>query len=188
MKNNFLMRKDRLIFCLFCCGLALFAVIHFYILPQQEARTVQYAQAQDDALTHDFTEILQYQSAYMGDASNIGNLFYHLPLHSIAMTFSIDSDQYLLTINYEIASEKIDSSKLKRDLLYNTTAAMTLIENLAAIDYQFSDQSISFSRTQLENIYGTPLSFFREETLWKEQVQAPLKDDTFIAQFFSFDL
>ena len=45
---------------------------------------------------------------------------------------------------------------MHRDLVYNTVAAMAAIDNLSGITYNFSGDSYSFDRKQMEDVFGAP--------------------------------
>lgn len=63
-------------------------------------------------------------------------------------------------------------------------AAMAAIDNLTAITYQFSGDTYSFDRDQLERSFSAPLSDLLERESWEEKVQNRLNDAAFVAQFF----
>lgn len=149
-------------------------------LPQEEAN----AKNQTDALTHDITSIEDYKNLYIGNASNVGNLFWNLPLNNVDMKFEIDSEACTLTVNYLDTVWNIGEEKVQRDLIYNSVAAMAAIDNLSGITYNFSGDSYSFERTQIEDVFGTPLSNLLEQEKWRNDVQDKLKDTDFVEQFY----
>ena len=61
---------------------------------------------------------------------------------------------------------------------------MAAIDNLTAITYQFSGDTYSFDRDQLERSFSAPLSDLLERESWEEKVQNRLNDAAFVAQFF----
>lgn len=73
---------------------------------------------------------------------------------------------------------------MRRDVIYNSVAAMAAIDNLSEITYNFSGESYSFSRTQIEEVFGKPLSKLLQQTAWSEEVQDKLKSPDFIKRFF----
>ena len=91
-------RKNRIIIGLLAAAAVLFCIIQFRIIPNIQEKQPDYARNQTDALTHDITAIEDYRSAYMGNASNIGDLFEHLPLSDISRKYEIDSDHCMLTV------------------------------------------------------------------------------------------
>ena len=78
----------------------------------------------------------------------------------------------------------IGEDKVQRDLIYNTVAAMAVIDNLSGITYNFSGDTYSFKRTQIEDVFGTPLSNLLEQEKWSKEVQDKLKDMDFVEQFY----
>ena len=61
---------------------------------------------------------------------------------------------------------------------------MAAIDNLSEITYNFSGDTYSFKRTEIETTLGTPLSNLLEEDTWGEAVQKKLNDADFVKQFF----
>lgn len=180
------MRKTNvLILCLLAAAAILFCTVRFGIIPYSQAREEEYIQKQTDALTHDITSIQKFKSPYVGDASNTGNLFWNLPLNNISMKFEIDSEARVLTVNYLDTVWNIGEEKVRRDLVYNSVAAMAAIDNLAGITYNFSDESFSFSRRQIEDILGSPLSDLLGPDRWSKEVQEPLRSADFVTRFFT---
>ena len=177
-------KKSKIIIGLLSVAAVLFCLIQFWIIPANQAKREAYAQNQTDALTHDITSIEDYKSPYIGNASNVGNLFWNLPLNNVDMKFEIDSETCTLTVNYLDTVWNIGEDKVQRDLIYNTVAAMAAIDNLSGITYNFSGDSYSFERTQIEDIFGAPLSNLLEPEKWKNDVQDKLKDTDFVEQFY----
>lgn len=68
-------KKNVLIICLLAVAAILFCTIQFGIIPYQQAQKAEYIKNQTDALTHDITSIEKFKNPYVGNASNIGNLF-----------------------------------------------------------------------------------------------------------------
>ena len=177
-------KKSKIIIGLLAVAAVLFCLIQFWIIPANQAKREAYAQNQTDALTHDITSIEDYKSPYIGNASNVGNLFWNLPLNNVDMKFEIDSETCTLTVNYLDTVWNIGEDKVQRDLIYNTVAAMAAIDNLSGITYNFSGDSYSFERTQIEDVFGTPLSNLLEQEKWRNDVQDKLKDTDFVEQFY----
>ena len=177
-------KKSKIIIGLLSVAAVLFCLIQFWIIPANQAKREAYAQNQTDALTHDITSIEDYKSPYIGNASNVGNLFWNLPLNNVDMKFEIDSETCTLTVNYLDTVWNIGEDKVQRDLIYNTVAAMAAIDNLSGITYNFSGDSYSFERTQIEDVFGTPLSNLLEQEKWRNDVQDKLKDTDFVEQFY----
>ena len=166
-----------LIIALAVIGLISYAVIQGILIPQQEMKQQQYEAAQQNPVTHDLNRILQYKSKYMGDASNMGNLFQHLPLADIQHTFELQSDVLLAQINYSAESTTLDKVGLNQALFYNSVAAFALIDNLETIIYHFEDTDFQVERADVEQMYGAPLSDLLTLDQWKEKVQDAIAQD-----------
>ncbi len=177
-------KKNKIIIGLLAIGIILFCVIQFWVLPANQAKKEAYAQGQTDALTHDISAIEPYRTAYLGDADNVRELFGTLPLNNVPRQFEINSEGCTLTVNYLDTVWNIGEEKVHRDLIYNTVAAMAAIDNLSGIIYNFSGDSFSFSRTQIEELFGAPLSTLLDEETWRHDVQEKLKDTNFVEAFY----
>ena len=181
MKMN---KKSKIIIGLLAVAVTLFCVIQFWIIPTNQAKKEDYARNQTDALTHDISAIEDYRTAYVGNATNICGLFEVLPLNNISKKFEINSDNCTLTVDYLDTVWNIGEEKVQRDLIYNTIAAMAAIDNLSGITYNFSGDSYSFERTQIEATFGTPLSNLLEQGNWNEDVREQLSSKDFCQQFY----
>lgn len=180
-------RKNKVIICLLTIAVILFCIIQFGILPANRRRQVEYTQNQTDALTHDISAIMDYKSPYIGDAVNVGNLFMALPLNQVDRKYEIDSETCALTINYCDTVWDIGEEKVRRDIVYNSVAAMAAIDNLSEITYNFSGDSYSFNRAQIENVFGSPLSNLLEQEKWEKEVQGKLNDTDFVKRLYQPD-
>ena len=194
--------KNKLLVALFMIGLALFSVVQFIVLPHQNAQDKQYEAAQLEATTHDLNSILPYKNDYMGNNSNIINLFWHLPLIGSEMKFQLFPETFTLEIDYRntllstgkesmsrkpFASSgtidelnKLYQKEVEKSLIYNSTAAFSLIGNLEHIIYRFSDVSYQVSRANVEALYLDHNNLLNP-TIWKEEVQSKLNDDNYVA-------
>lgn len=165
---------------------AILACIGISLSTINEKKHIEYTKTQvtTNALTHDITTIQSYKSPYMGNATNLSQLFYHLPLNHLSMNFEMDSKACALTVNYVDTIKAVGLEELKRDVLYNTIAAMATIDNLAQITYHFSDATYRFDRTQIETVFGSPLSSLLDKETWHSKVQELLKSKEFVDSFF----
>ena len=179
------MKKNKILLWLLSLAVILFLLVAFAVAPGIQKRQNQYEADQTDALTHDITVIKEFKTPYMGDAANIGNMFYALPLNNIAMKFQLDPEARALTVHYLDTVWNIGEEKVKRDLIYNTVAAMAAIDNLAEITYEFSGNTYSFKREQFEAVFGMPLSeLLTDNRVWKEKVREQLQSTDFVKRFF----
>lgn len=176
--------KDKVILGLLAVAIMLFCAIQFWFLPAEEARQADYARNQTDSLTHDISAIEKYRFPYVGNASNVGNLFEHLPLGNVSKKYEIDSENCTLTVDYLDTVWNIGEEKVQRDLIYNSVAAMAAIDNLEGITYHFTGDSYSFDRKELEDYFGSPLSDLLSPETWKDAVQSQLSCQEFCRQFY----
>ena len=178
-------KRNKIIIGLVAVAAVLFCVIQFWIIPTANNKQMEYAKNQSDALTHDIAAIEDFKSPYIGDATNISNLFQALPLNNISMKYQINSEDCSLTVNYLDTVWNIGEEKIHRDLIYNSVAAMAAIDNLSAITYEFSGDNFSFTRESMEEVFGSPLSDLLEKDGWNEKVQSELASKDFVEQFYS---
>lgn len=176
-------KKNKIIISLLAAAAILFCIIRFWAAPANREKQNEYALNQTDSLTHDISSIEEFKNPYVGNASNTGNLFYSLPLCNIPMKFEIDSEACALTVNYLETVWNIGEEKVQRDLIYNSVAAMAVIDNLQEISYNFSGVSYSFHRQQIEEAFDIPLSELIEQENWSNEVQGKLESADFVAQF-----
>lgn len=178
-------KKQRLIIVLLIIAVVLFSAVSFIIKPSINRTHRKQAQRQTDSLTHDISKCSKYKNKYVGNISNTANLFYNLPLNNINCKFSLDSQKCILTVFYLTKIDENDLSKVKRDLVYNSAAAFSLIDNLSAIKYEFSGNSFEFTRTDTEKIIGSLSGDILKKDIWKQKVTNKLSDEKFTEQFFS---
>ena len=100
------------------------------------------------------------------------------------MNIEINSEDCVLTVNYLDTVWNIGEEKVRRDLVYNSVAAMAAVDNLSGITYNFSGDRYSFTREQMESTFAAPLSNLLEQEEWSERVQNRLSDTNFIGHFF----
>lgn len=179
-------KKSKVIIFLLVIAVILFCIVQFWAVPAKQAKQEEYAINQTDALTHDISSIEDFKSSYVGDTSNIVNLFYSLPLCNLSMKFQVNSETCALTVNYLDTVWNVGEEKVQRDLVYNSVAAMATIDNLSEITYEFSGDAYSFTREQIEAVFGTPLSdLLIDNSTWNENVQNQLRSIDFVTQFYS---
>lgn len=149
-------------------GIALILLVGvFYVLNSNQKQVKQGDMDQLDVKTHNFQKVLAYESDYMGDASNINNLFNNLPFSDHKGTIELDSDTFTFIINYDVESDD-------KVVIYNATAAFVLIKNLEIVDMRFSDRSYEITRNQVEGWFGPDFEVLIDPTVFKEKVQQPL--------------
>jgi hypothetical protein len=167
--------RNRIIIVLLAFGIALFAAIEFFVIPHQNAENTKYAAAQQEPSTHDLNTILKYRNKYMGNFSNTINLFYHLPLSNAGMNFQLYPDTLTLEVNYKDTVWNIGKEKVNRSLIYNSTAAFALIDNLQSIVYNFPGETYRVNRADVEKLYSN-FSTIIQKVNWYKYVQEPLKN------------
>lgn len=178
MKN-----RNRIIICLLVIGIALFAAVQFIVIPHNNAERNKYLAAQQEPATHDISSILKYKNKYMGNASNDANLFHHLPLSNVEINFELFSDNLELEVNYKDTVRNIGEEKVKSSLLYNSTAAFALIDNLKVIDYNFFGASYQVKRADIESLYSNFSNILEKEN-WSNYIQGKMNDHQYVEDAF----
>jgi hypothetical protein len=155
-------------------GVPLFIWIQFFEVPNKVK--IGEGKLQQDPLTHDFETVTSYENPYMGDASNMGGLFSALPLNNYRGPLEMDAEKYSLIVEYNLDSN-VSTETVKQAVVYNTTAAFTLIGNLQEIKLLFGDESYTVTRENVEKWFGTTLVDFKDPKIFTEKVQKNLTED-----------
>ena len=167
------MDKRRLMLILLVViGVALFIWIQFFEVPNKVK--IGEEKKQQDPLTHDFETVTSFENPYMGDASNLGGLFSALPLNNYRGPMEMDAEKFSLIVDYDFGNSEISTETVKQAVVYNTTAAFTLIGNLQEIILLIDDESYSVTRENVEKWFGTTLVDFKDPKIFKEKVQERL--------------
>lgn len=177
--------KNKWILGLFILGLIGYGFFLFYYFPMQRSKEERYRIDQLDAKTHHIESVYDYQSLYMGDVSNLGALYGHLPLSNIAKKFELDSENKICTIYYKQKGSVIGADTVKRDTVYNAIASFCLISNLNKVKYEFKDVTYTFDRTQMESVLGNLDRTLLAEKTWKQKIQNQIGEETFLKQFIN---
>ena len=133
------MKKRRLfIVIVVILAISVFLWIQFFEVPNK--MKISEANIQENPETHDFEKVLEYENAFMGNASNTIHLFGNLPLSQRVGTFEMDSDTFLLIINYSYGEDESERM-VQQSVIYNTTAAFVLIKNMQQVEMRFPNES-----------------------------------------------
>lgn len=172
--------RNRIILCLAIIGMVLCFIVYGVIIPKDYQKKDKYIASQNNPITHDIDSITKYKSKYMGEISNIVNLFYNLPLNNIPRDFELFPDKLTVEVNYEEKVENIDKDKLDKALIYNSIAAFALIDNLEVISYNFTDSSYKILRSDIEKMVGEDLSSLLFKAEWKIKIQDKLQNGQYM--------
>lgn len=177
-------KKNILIVCLMIVGVLVFFIVNFVIVPKQQQEKEAYQEEQLNPLTHDINYIMEYKNKYMGNASNLINLYSHLPLADVDKDFELESEELTLIVKYKETAGRIGEVKLKTSLIYNATASFALIDNLEKITYNLTGSSYSVLRSDVASLYKD-LGSITEKTLWDKEVRDKLADEEYVIRTFS---
>ncbi|AJS60941.1 DUF4825 domain-containing protein [Paenibacillus sp. IHBB 10380] len=174
--------RNIVIICLLLVGVISFGILHGIVMPQLAENEKEYSEDQQDPITHDVTSVLKYSNKYMGNSSNIANLVGSLPLGNIDKSFQLFPDVFTLEINFKEDISNMNKKHLETSLIYNATAAFSLIDNLEAIHFIFDEASYKVTRSAVAQWYAVDdLSFLTDKTTWRELVQSKLTNDHYVS-------
>ncbi len=98
--------------------------------------------------------IIHYKNQYIGNNSNDSHLIDSLPLAEYGFVFEIDSKNLSLTIDYHITDWYVNEKHyLEKSLLYNSVSIFALIDNVEQIIFNFSSNTYTVSRKQINELY-----------------------------------
>lgn len=173
--------RNKIILALVLVGVVLFMIIQLVIIPKQTEQSQQYIVDQKSPLTHDLESILPYKNKYMGAVSNLV-MFNHLPLNELESTYHLRPEAFTIEIHYVDSSTSVDPTLFNQTMLYNSVAAFALVDNLQAIEYHFTDQTIIATRAAMQGLFGDDLAgLLSTKEKWRTSVQEKLRDDQFVA-------
>lgn len=193
------MKKEKTIFLLLAIFVVCFAATIIFVVPRLMKSTDQHSVEQMNPLTHKIESVLEYKNAYMGNASNLFNLYYNLPLATSKKTFELISQE--LTLNINFADSIIDVGKqnmsgrsysadgtadalntlyqyeVKKSMIYDSTTAFALIENLQKIKYNFKDGSFEINRSDINNFWKNDLKNYLDNDNWTKLIESKLASE-----------
>lgn len=134
-------------------------------------------------------QLIKYQSDYVGDNSNTGNLINNLPLSESGYVFEIDSQTPGLVIDYHRTDwYGNDDCYVEKSLLYNSVAIFALIDNVQTIQYRFSGASHTVTRDAVEQYYPNYEKVVSRKKInehaFNQYVEKKMNDSDFIAAVF----
>lgn len=186
-------RRNNIIIALALVAVALLAITECVFFPQQRQEERNYSIAQQNPVTHDLDTVLRYKSKYMGDASNNINLFHTLPLNEYLKDFKQNPDLFELTVNYNIgigniviglSDGEVEEQTLEKALIYNSTAAFALIDNLQTLNYHLSDRTYTITRSSIQSAVSKNPAALLTKAAWKTNLQDKLRDSGYIVDTF----
>jgi len=179
-------QREKIIIILIIIGVIIFTLQRFYVQSLEKKHNV-YLNDQKEVTTCDLDYIMEYKNLYMGNASNLGNLFRRLPLSVSIKDFQLFPDELTAQVNYIDSELNVGKSNLEnkfnvenqnevnKSLSYNSIAAFALIDNLEGIIYKFTDITYTVARDDIEIIYGD-LDNLLEKDTWNEIIRDPFGD------------
>lgn len=136
----------------------------------------------NDYFSENTIEVLQtFEGMYVGDSVTISHLFEELPFSKIPHLFRIEDTK--LIVDYKETSWYLSDNyeeDIEANILYNATAAFTLINNLSELTMQFSDISYTFTREEINTIYEATTIVER-----LTQLEVFINDKQFINSIFA---
>ena len=135
--------------------------------------------------------LIKFQSRYIGDNSNTGNLIGSLPLSEYGYVFQIDSEAYGLTIDYHFTDWYMnENGYVERGLVYNAASISALIENVNTICFNFSGSSYTVTRHDFIENYPKWQYIVTDEGVdqdsFNQYVEMKMNDLNFIQMMFKY--
>jgi len=128
---------------------------------------------------HSLESVLEYKNPYMGNASNLANMFNRLPLNGFGVTFELKSDELTANVIYNTPISEMDGEYIRSNLVYNSIAAFALIDNLMMLKYRFSDDSFEVSREDVEMLFERDLPSLLNLQIWDAEVKENVETKAF---------
>ena len=133
--------------------------------------------------------IIQYKNQYVGNNSNNSHLIDNLPLAEYGYVFEIDSKNLGLTIDYHITDWYVNESHyLEKSLLYNSVSIFALIDNVEQITFNFSGNTYTVSRKQINELYPNFKDIVGNEINQKnfnKYLENKMNDNDFVEDIFN---
>ncbi|MBX4269445.1 DUF4825 domain-containing protein [Clostridium estertheticum] len=175
--------RNNVIIGLAIMGIVLFGLVQFIVIPRNNQKNNQYMLQQQNPITHDINSVIKYRNKYMGNSSDIINIFHKLPLSNIKMSFELFPNKLTAEVKYNDTIANINENKVNKALIYNSTVAFALIENLKVINYNFTGSAYKVSRLDVEKWYGRDLPGLLKKEEWKSKVQDRLEENKYVNDF-----
>ena len=174
-------QRDIIIIILIIVGVIIFTLQRYYVQSIDEKQNV-YLNDQKEVTTCDLDYIMEYKNLYMGNASNLGNLFRKLPLSVSIKDFQLYPDELTAQVNFNDSELNAgNQNEVNKSLSYNSIAAFALIDNLEGIIYKFTDITYTVTRDDIEAIYGN-LDKLLEKDTWNKVIRDPFGDTEHIKE------
>lgn len=136
----------------------------------------------EETHTYAIEHYIEYNHLYMGNASNLSQLFHRLPLSEKGLTLEIFPESYSVKINYAVLEEK-HLPTLEKQIKYNSIVAFSLIDNLEHITYNFDSQFYSLSRQTVKKWFDLPLRDLLLQHTWDKEVLNKYDDLQFLEKW-----
>lgn len=120
-------------------------------------------------------DAFKYKGAYVGDNSAVGNILTRLPVSSYSKDFELSTtaEPYGVTVNYDGSEPHSERAKI---IVYTSTYLISLLSNADWVTFNFPEQTVKLSKTQLQDWYGKELSQLNNEAELNAVIEEQLKD------------
>ena len=129
-------------------------------------------------------DLEDFADSYMGDNSQVINLYSELPLHEVAKTFEIDGHTKTITVDFKEEPANVSDRQLQADFVISSIAYFACFTNLEQINYQLPSRQVKFDRATSEAILGDDLSRLVNQETWAKEVQEKISSQKFIQLFY----
>ena len=195
-------QREKIIIILIIVAVIIFALQRYYVHLIDEKQN-KYLNDQQEVTTCDLDYIMEYKNLYMGNASNLGNLFRRLPLRVSIKDFQLFPNELTAQINFNDSELNVGRASLEskntavtgtvedihaiyqnevnKSLSYNAIATFALIDNLEGIIYKFTDITYTVTRDDIEAIYVN-LDNLLEKDTWNKVIRDPFGDKEYVIE------
>lgn len=127
--------------------------------------------------------VFGYKGAYVGDNSAVGNILTRLPVSSYSKDFELATvaEPYGIIINYDGSEPPQQRSEI---MVYTATYLFTLLRNADWVTFNFTDQSVKLTKSQLYQWYGEDLSRIDNEEALKRLIEKNMNNEQQVAKLF----
>ena len=152
----------------------------FYAAPKISRTAPAYFEGLNNPTTHDLSTITKFKSSEM-ENTDLQELFKNLPMKGELKSVTTDYADKSVTIKY--GNSGSDKLFIKKAVIYNSTAAYALADNLKNIYFEIGEDRFYVKRSSVISLYDNFKNIL-SSTVWEVDVKINLKDDKYSENAF----
>lgn len=153
----------------------------FYIAPAVSKTSPEYAQGSQMVQTHSLDTVLDYKSEHMTQQT-AQELWMHLPFCMYQPQVDADLQTGALTVTYTQIDQP--ESEVQKTVVYNSTMAFALLDDLRQITFDLDGQTVTVSRSAVTSSYDD-FEHILTASVWMSELKKPLENADFVASQFA---